>query len=181
MTPCPVRPWTAPLEKRFPQAEHGSSRDKVIGCVLPAVCVGGVTQAPDVTARSADRPIRRRGNPDVPRFDGSDSRCDTEAGSADAGERVPVVPGLQATLEGLGRALRQPGRGHDYCQVLLDRLGRLNVREFHERRTSADLVFINQGITFSVYSDRRGVEKIFPFDLIPRPVAGRNGSGSRPA
>ena len=33
-------------------------------------------------------------------------------------------------------------------------------------------MFINQGITFSVYSDRRGVEKIFPFDLIPRPVAG---------
>ena len=37
--------------------------------------------------------------------------------------------------------------------------------------TSADLVFINQGITFSVYSDRHGTEKIFPFDLIPRPVA----------
>ena len=31
--------------------------------------------------------------------------------------------------------------------------------------------FINQGITFSVYSDRRGTEKIFPFDLVPRPVA----------
>ena len=67
----------------------------------------------------------------------------------------------------------EPGHGHDYCQVLLDRLGRLNVREFHERRTSADLAFINNGITFSVYSDRRGTEKIFPFDLIPRPVAGK--------
>ena len=50
-----------------------------------------------------------------------------------------------------------PGQGHDYCKVLLDRLGGLNVREFLQRRTSADLVFINQGITFSVYSDRRGV------------------------
>ena len=66
-----------------------------------------------------------------------------------------------------------PGRGHDYCQVLLDRLGGLDVREFHQRRTSADLAFINQGITFSVYSDRRGIEKIFPFDLIPRPVCGK--------
>jgi uncharacterized circularly permuted ATP-grasp superfamily protein len=65
-----------------------------------------------------------------------------------------------------------PGRAHEYCQVLLDRLGRLSVREFLERRTSADLVFINNGITFSVYSDRRGTEKIFPFDLIPRPVCG---------
>ena len=37
-------------------------------------------------------------------------------------------------------------------------------------RTGADLAFVNQGITFSVYSDRRGVEKIFPFDLIPRTI-----------
>ena len=67
--------------------------------------------------------------------------------------------------------LAAPGQSHDYCKVLFDRLGGLSVREFLQRRTSADLVFINQGITFSVYSDRRGVEKIFPFDLIPRPVA----------
>src|SRR5205085_11275049 len=50
-------------------------------------------------------------------------------------------------------------------------LGQLLPAEFQQRRTSADLEFINQGITFSVYADRRGVEKIFPFDLIPRPVA----------
>jgi uncharacterized circularly permuted ATP-grasp superfamily protein len=65
-----------------------------------------------------------------------------------------------------------PGKPHDFCRVLLDRLGGLSVREFLDRRTSADLVFINNGITFSVYSDRRGTEKIFPFDLIPRPVYG---------
>ncbi len=45
------------------------------------------------------------------------------------------------------------------------------MNDFQLRRVSADLAFINQGITFSVYSDRRGVEKIFPFDLIPRLVA----------
>jgi uncharacterized circularly permuted ATP-grasp superfamily protein len=65
-----------------------------------------------------------------------------------------------------------PDQAHEYCRVLLDRLGGLNVREFLARRTSADLAFINNGITFSVYSDRRGTEKIFPFDLIPRPVSG---------
>jgi uncharacterized circularly permuted ATP-grasp superfamily protein len=61
---------------------------------------------------------------------------------------------------------------HPHCHLLVDRLGQLHASEFQQRRASADLVFINQGITFSVYSDRRGVEKIFPFDLIPRPVAG---------
>jgi uncharacterized circularly permuted ATP-grasp superfamily protein len=61
---------------------------------------------------------------------------------------------------------------HPHCRLLVDRLGQLHGGEFQQRRASADLVFINQGITFSVYADRRGVEKIFPFDLIPRPVAG---------
>ena len=62
------------------------------------------------------------------------------------------------------------GAPHGHCATLLDRLGRLSASEFQSRRTSADLAFVNQGITFSVYSDRRGVEKIFPFDLIPRPI-----------
>jgi uncharacterized circularly permuted ATP-grasp superfamily protein len=63
------------------------------------------------------------------------------------------------------------GRPHGHCRPLVDSLGQLLAGEFQERRGSADLVFVNQGITFSVYADRRGVEKIFPFDLIPRPVA----------
>jgi uncharacterized circularly permuted ATP-grasp superfamily protein len=60
---------------------------------------------------------------------------------------------------------------HDYCGALVERLGQLKCDDFLQRRRNADLVFINQGITFSVYSDRRGTEKIFPFDLVPRPVA----------
>ena len=32
----------------------------------------------------------------------------------------------------------------------------------------ADLAFLNQGITFTVYSDNQGTERIFPFDLVPR-------------
>ena len=60
---------------------------------------------------------------------------------------------------------------HEHCQALAQWLGQLALDEFQERRQNADLVFINQGITFSVYADRRGTEKIFPFDLIPRPIA----------
>jgi uncharacterized circularly permuted ATP-grasp superfamily protein len=66
----------------------------------------------------------------------------------------------------------QPNTAHSHCCPLVDSLGRLAIGDFQDRRHNADLVFINQGITFSVYADRRGVEKIFPFDLIPRPVAG---------
>ena len=59
---------------------------------------------------------------------------------------------------------------HGHCAALVERLGKFYLPEFQTKRSSADLAFVNQGITFSVYSDRRGVEKIFPFDLIPRTI-----------
>ena len=34
----------------------------------------------------------------------------------------------------------------------------------------AELALLNQGVTFSVYADQRGTEKIFPFCVIPRIV-----------
>ena len=37
----------------------------------------------------------------------------------------------------------------------------------------ADVTFRNQGITFTVYNDARGIEKVWPFDLIPRIVPAR--------
>ena len=64
-----------------------------------------------------------------------------------------------------------PGMPHGHCHALAERLGQFTLEEFQQRRAGADLVFTNQGITFSVYADQRGVEKIFPFDLIPRPIA----------
>ncbi|MGB7157352.1 MAG: circularly permuted type 2 ATP-grasp protein, partial [Tepidisphaeraceae bacterium] len=49
-------------------------------------------------------------------------------------------------------------------------LRRLDAAAFERRRRMADVSFRNQGITFTVYGDQRGVEKIFPFDLVPRIV-----------
>jgi uncharacterized circularly permuted ATP-grasp superfamily protein len=66
---------------------------------------------------------------------------------------------------------RSGAEPHPHCKPLVDWLRRFGEDEFQLRRQNADLVFINQGITFSVYADRRGTEKIFPFDLLPRPVA----------
>lgn len=47
-------------------------------------------------------------------------------------------------------------------------LGNLSAAEFRARCELADLTLINQGITFTVYGDNKGVEKPFPIDLVPR-------------
>lgn len=82
-----------------------------------------------------------------------------------------LFAGYHAHPSAVDECFQLSNEPHDHCRALIGRLGELGVHEFQQRRTSADLVFVTQGITFSVYSDRRGVEKIFPFDLIPRPVA----------
>ena len=60
------------------------------------------------------------------------------------------------------------GVARAHYKPVADRLAALNVDAFTHRRRMADVSFRNQGITFTVYGDSRGVEKIFPFDLVPR-------------
>lgn len=63
----------------------------------------------------------------------------------------------------------KPRQGLKGLTKLLDEFGE---SEFVLRQQLADEAFMLGGITFSVYSDSQGVEKIMPFDLIPRAVSG---------
>lgn len=49
--------------------------------------------------------------------------------------------------------------------------GDLTPDEFEERRNDVDLAFLRQGVTFNVYGDSQGTERIFPYDLIPRIIS----------
>ena len=53
-------------------------------------------------------------------------------------------------------------------QSLFQRLLDLPSDELHERQQTADIAFLNQGITFTVYGSGEGTERIFPYDLLPR-------------
>ncbi|HSU65611.1 MAG TPA: circularly permuted type 2 ATP-grasp protein [Tepidisphaeraceae bacterium] len=61
-----------------------------------------------------------------------------------------------------------PGVPRPHYGPVAERLRALGSEAFARRVRMADLTFRNQGITFTVYGDNRGVEKIFPFDLVPR-------------
>ena len=56
----------------------------------------------------------------------------------------------------------------DHYARLVKTLGKLSAEEFHARCELVDLTLVNQGITFTVYGDTKGVEKPFPVDLVPR-------------
>jgi len=61
-----------------------------------------------------------------------------------------------------------PGQPRSYYAKMFQKLATMAPAQFEERRQLADLAFLMQGITFTVYSDGRGTERLFPFDLIPR-------------
>lgn len=55
-------------------------------------------------------------------------------------------------------------------RALAETLMRLPAEELQRRKQSADLAFLTQGITFTVYGRDEGTERIFPYDLLPRLV-----------
>jgi len=54
------------------------------------------------------------------------------------------------------------------AQLLVQKIASLPEGEINKRQEAADRAFLNMGITFNVYGNGAGTEKIFPFDLIPR-------------
>src|SRR6195952_5045579 len=59
---------------------------------------------------------------------------------------------------------------HPHYQPLLDHFSTLPPQEIQRRKQAADLSFLNQGITFTVYGQEEGTERIFPYDMLPRIV-----------
>jgi uncharacterized circularly permuted ATP-grasp superfamily protein len=53
----------------------------------------------------------------------------------------------------------------------LEVLAGMSPDAFARAQGLAEVALLNQGVTFSVYSDNRGTEKIFPFCLVPRMVS----------
>ena len=60
-----------------------------------------------------------------------------------------------------------------HYRALAETLASLPSEELQRRKQSADLSFLNQGITFTVYGRDEGTERIFPYDLLPRLITAK--------
>jgi uncharacterized circularly permuted ATP-grasp superfamily protein len=66
--------------------------------------------------------------------------------------------------------------GDFYCEMLgcpatadiRERLSRMSITEFKRRAGLAEQALYNLGITFTVYTDSQAIDRILPFDAIPR-------------
>ena len=62
------------------------------------------------------------------------------------------------------------GAPRSHYRELAARLREIPIRDLQRHQQAADRAFLTQGITFTVYGDGQGTERIFPYDLLPRIV-----------
>jgi uncharacterized circularly permuted ATP-grasp superfamily protein len=72
---------------------------------------------------------------------------------------------------GMGPDFRDPYRN------VVQALRQLDVQSLQQKDKLASELFMNQGITFTVYNDNAGIERIFPFDIIPRVLTAAEWKG----
>jgi uncharacterized circularly permuted ATP-grasp superfamily protein len=58
-------------------------------------------------------------------------------------------------------------------QLIRDRLGTLSVEDLKQRAAEAEAELHDLGITFTVYSDKDAIDRVLPFDVIPRVLSAR--------
>jgi len=67
---------------------------------------------------------------------------------------------------------------HDPAVALIaERLSKMDPEELCRRAAIAEVELFNQGITFTVYSDKDAIDRILPFDLIPRVLTAQEWDG----
>src|SRR6478752_6236118 len=66
--------------------------------------------------------------------------------------------------------LRADGSSRPAAAELVAQLRALGSSELEARQDLADLDILTMGITFTVHSDDRGIDRAWPFDVVPRVI-----------
>ncbi|MEO1681889.1 MAG: circularly permuted type 2 ATP-grasp protein [Cyanobacteria bacterium J06631_12] len=58
--------------------------------------------------------------------------------------------------------------------LLIERIESLSIDTLVRRQQAAQNTLFKLGVTFNVYGDNRGTERVFPFDVVPRIISGKD-------
>lgn len=78
---------------------------------------------------------------------------------------------VRAPADAWDELLAPDGSPRPAAAALLELLAQLEHSELQERQTLAEIDILTMGITFTVYSDGKGIDRAWPFDIIPRVIA----------
>ncbi len=81
-------------------------------------------------------------------------------------QQYPAVPHIWDEMKNAAN-IRPP------YHTVYDAISKLNLPDLQQKDRLASELFMSQGITFTVYSDNEGIERIFPYDIIPRIITAK--------
>ncbi|WP_456384893.1 circularly permuted type 2 ATP-grasp protein [Persephonella sp.] len=85
-----------------------------------------------------------------------------------------LFEGYPVSREHYDEVFNEKGGVRKHYQKVFNYFSKLSAEEFIELNQHAKISFINQGVTFAVYSENsEGIERVFPFDLFPRIITAR--------
>ena len=65
----------------------------------------------------------------------------------------------------------KPDEDAGFTRAIRERLAELGLEELRSRAGDAELELYNFGITFTVYTQKEAIDRILPFDVIPRVIS----------
>ena len=77
---------------------------------------------------------------------------------------------LRTSTDSWDELLDSDGNPRQASVELVQHLQSLGLAELQQRQDLAELDIVGMGITFTVYSDGRGIDRAWPFDVIPRVI-----------
>ncbi|MRG44647.1 circularly permuted type 2 ATP-grasp protein [Chitinophaga sp. SYP-B3965] len=85
----------------------------------------------------------------------------------------PTLLHEYSSTAGIWDEMRDTDQVREHYSKVFHALQQLDVSILQQKDKFAGELFLSQGITFTVYSDNTGIERIFPFDIIPRIITGK--------
>lgn len=80
---------------------------------------------------------------------------------------------LRTARESWDELLQPDGSARPAAAALVEQLRSMGIAELQARQDLAELDILAMGITFTVYSDGRGIDRAWPFDIVPRVIDAR--------
>ena len=88
--------------------------------------------------------------------------------ASQAGMHAPVFAAYRSPSGMFDEMFAAGGGPHPWCAPVASSLLGMGGAEFASLRSQAERMLLRMGVTFNVYGQTEGVERIFPFDPIPR-------------
>ncbi len=82
--------------------------------------------------------------------------------------KVETLFGEYPIQQGIWDEMKQASAIRQPYSAVSNALSKLQLIDLQQKHQLASELFMSQGITFTVYNNEEGIERIFPFDILPR-------------